>query len=160
MKVRPSLIGLLVCAIGVCIPGTAAAQPAGPPAGYAINPEYTEKSPDGAIAIEQYHYENKETDEYKWQFWVRGKGTFTLLDPEPADYPAGFRFTNFCNGSCACKKPARAKSTSPIRTARLRKASLPRPRSRWATWPGLISRVVASGESSRRTPSITCRRIC
>jgi len=24
---------------------------------------------------------------------VRRQGTFTLLDPEPADYPAGFRFT-------------------------------------------------------------------
>jgi hypothetical protein len=40
MKVRTSLIGLLVvCGIGVCGIGTAAAQPAGPPAGYNINPE-------------------------------------------------------------------------------------------------------------------------
>jgi hypothetical protein len=55
MKVRTSLIGLLVvCGIGVGSIGTAAAQPAGPPAGYNINPEFTEKSPDGAITIEQY----------------------------------------------------------------------------------------------------------
>ena len=50
-------------------PLAARAQQAGPPAGYNINPEFTEKSPDGAITIEQY--ENKETDDYKWQFWVR-----------------------------------------------------------------------------------------
>ena len=67
-----------------------AAQPAGPPAGYTIDPELTAKSPDGAITIEQY--ENK--DDYKWQFWVRREGTFTLLDQESDDYPAGFRFTN------------------------------------------------------------------
>jgi hypothetical protein len=43
MKVRASLIGLLVvCGIGACSIGTAAAQPAGPPAGYNINPEFTE----------------------------------------------------------------------------------------------------------------------
>jgi hypothetical protein len=59
MKVRTSLIGLLVvCGIGVCSIGTAAAQPAGPPAGYKINPEFTKTSPDGAITIEQY--ENKD----------------------------------------------------------------------------------------------------
>jgi hypothetical protein len=93
MKVGTSLIGLLVaCAIGVWGIGKAAAQPAAPPAGYAINEEYTEKSPDGSIAIEQYL--NKETDDYKWRFWVRRQGSFTLLDPEPAGYPAGFVFTN------------------------------------------------------------------
>jgi hypothetical protein len=55
MKVRTSLIGLLVvCAIGVWGIGTAAAQPAGPAAGYKIDPEFTKTSPDGAIMIEQY----------------------------------------------------------------------------------------------------------
>ena len=93
MKVRTSLICVLVaCGIGVCSIGTAAAQPAGPPAGYKIEPKFTKTSPDGAIAIEQYL--NKDTDDYKWQFWVRRQGTFTLLDPEPADYPAEFVFTN------------------------------------------------------------------
>jgi hypothetical protein len=93
VKVRTSLIGLLVaCGIGMSGIGMAAAQPAAPPAGYEIKEEYTEKSPDGAVTIEQYV--NKETDDYKWQFWVRRQGTFTLLDPEPADYPAGFIFTN------------------------------------------------------------------
>jgi hypothetical protein len=87
------LIGLLIVGgIGVCGIGTAAAQPADPPAGYQIDSEFTKTSPDGAITIEQYV--NKDTDDYKWQFWVRRQGTFTLLDPEPADYPAGFRFTN------------------------------------------------------------------
>jgi hypothetical protein len=93
MKVGASLIGLLVvCGIGVCSIGTAAAQRPGPPAGYEINPEFNKTSSDGAITIEQYV--NKDTDDYKWQFWVRRQGTFTLLDPEPADYPAGFLFTN------------------------------------------------------------------
>jgi hypothetical protein len=63
----------------------ATAEPAGPPAGYEIDPECTEKFADGAITIEQYV--NKETDDWKWQFWVRRKDTFTLLAP-------GFRFTN------------------------------------------------------------------
>src|SRR5262249_18714337 len=93
MKVRTSLIGLLVvCGIGVCSIGTAAAQPAGPPAGYKINPEFTKTSPDGATTIEQY--ENKDADDYKGELWVRRERPFALLDPEPADYPAGFRFTN------------------------------------------------------------------
>src|SRR5262245_14258273 len=93
MKVRTSLIGLLVvCGIGVCSIGTAAAQSAGPPAGYKIDPEFTKTSPDGAVTIEQYV--NKDTDDWKWQFWARRQGTFTLLDPEQADYPAGFVFTN------------------------------------------------------------------
>jgi hypothetical protein len=92
MKIRKSLIGLLVvCGIGACSIGTVAAQPAEPPAGYKIDPEYTKISPDGATVIEQYV--NKDTDDYKWQFWVRRQGTFTLLDPEPAGYPADFLFT-------------------------------------------------------------------
>ena len=66
MKVRTSLICLLVvCGIGVSGIGTAAAQPAGPPAGYKIDPEFTKTSPDGAITIEQYvnkDYVNKDTD--------------------------------------------------------------------------------------------------
>jgi hypothetical protein len=88
------LIGLLVvCGIGlVCGVGFAeAAQPPAPPAGYSIDAEFTEKSTDGAITIEQYV--NKDADDWKWQFWVRRPGAFTLLDPEPAGYPAGFRFT-------------------------------------------------------------------
>src|SRR5262249_35120979 len=43
--------------------------------GYKIDPEYTHTSPDGAITIEQYV--NKDTDDWKWQFWVRRKDTFT-----------------------------------------------------------------------------------
>ena len=71
-------------------PRIAHAQPAGPSAGYKLEPEYTKTSPDGAITVEQYL--NKDTDDYKWQFWVRRQGTFTLLDPEPADYAADFIF--------------------------------------------------------------------
>ena len=92
MKGRTSWIGLFVaCSIGLCC-GAAAAQPAAPPAGYKIEEKYTKTSPDGAITIEQYV--NKDTDDWKFQFWARWQGTFRLLDPEPADYPAGFLFTN------------------------------------------------------------------
>jgi hypothetical protein len=92
MNGRLCWIGLFVaCSIGICS-GAAAAQPAAPPAGYKIEEKYTKTSPDGAVAIEQYF--NEATDDWKWQFWVRSQGAFTLLDPEPADYPAGFVFTN------------------------------------------------------------------
>src|SRR5260221_8437984 len=92
MKGRTSWIGLFVaCSIGVCS-GAAAAPPAAPPAGYKIDEQFTQKSSDGAITIEQYL--NKETDDWKWQFWVRRQGAFTQLDPEPARYAAGFIFTN------------------------------------------------------------------
>src|SRR6516164_7259930 len=110
MKVRTSLIGLLVVSgIGVCSIGTAAAQPAGPPAGYKIDPEFTKTSPDGAITIEQYL--NKDTDDWKWQFWVRRQGTLTLLDLEPAGYPAGFRFTNDLKWIVRMQKTGSGEST-------------------------------------------------
>jgi hypothetical protein len=83
---------LVVCAIGVWGIGAVAAQPAGPPAGYEIEPKYTRTSPDGAVTIEQYV--NKRTDDWKWQFWARRQGAFTQLGPEQDDYPAGFVFTN------------------------------------------------------------------
>jgi hypothetical protein len=93
MRVRTSLIGLLVaCGVGITGIGTAVAQSAGPPAGYKIYPKYTKTSPDGAVTIEQYL--NEDTDDWKWQFWARWQNTFTRLDPEQADYPAGFVFTN------------------------------------------------------------------
>jgi hypothetical protein len=92
MKGRTSWIGLLVaCSIGVCT-AAAAAPPAAPSAGYKIEEKNTVKSPDGTVTIEQYA--NQDTDDWKWQFWVRAQGAFTLLDPEPADYAADFIFTN------------------------------------------------------------------
>ena len=109
MKGRTSWIGLLVaCSIGVCS-GAAAAQPAAPPAGYKIDEKFTEKSPDGATTIEQYL--NKDTDDWKWQFWVRRQGTFTLLDPEPAGYPADFIFTNDLKWIVRVQKIGSGKST-------------------------------------------------
>jgi hypothetical protein len=93
MKVRTSLIGLLMaCGIAVCS-AAAAAQPAAPPANYKIDEQFTQKSPDGAVTIEQY-LNKDDTYDWKWQFWLRRQGTFTLLDPEPAGYPADFVFTN------------------------------------------------------------------
>ena len=92
MTVRTCLMGLLVVGgIAVGSIGTAA-QPAAPAAGSTLKEEYTRKSPDGSVAIEQYL--NKETDDWKFTFWVRRQGTFAQLDPEPADYPAGFVFTS------------------------------------------------------------------
>jgi len=109
MKIKTSLIGLVVCGIGVCSIGTAAAQPAAPPAGYKIEEKYTQKSPDGVITIEQYL--NKDTVDWKWQFWVRRQGAFTLLDPELADYPAGFRFTNDLKWLVRMQKTGSGEST-------------------------------------------------
>src|SRR5262249_60674946 len=87
MIFRTSLIGLLV----LCAIGTAVAEPAGPPPGYKIDPEFTRTSPDAVITIEQYL--NKDTEDYKWQFWGRRGGTFTLLGSGPAERPRGVRFT-------------------------------------------------------------------
>ena len=88
-----SKYALLLIGLGVAGAGNAAAaQPSGPPAGYAIDAEYTETSPDGAIVIEQYAKDDPDNG-YSWQFWVRRAGTMRLLDAKPADYPAGFRFT-------------------------------------------------------------------
>jgi hypothetical protein len=85
---KGSWIGLVVaCSIAVC-GVAAAAQPAAPPAGYNIEEEYTQKSPDGAATIEQYV--NK-TD-WTWQFWMRRERAFTLLDTDPG-YAANFIFT-------------------------------------------------------------------
>jgi len=84
-----SSIGLfLACAIG-----TTAAQAAGPTAGYKIDPEYTRASPDGTTAVEQYAKIDADGG-YLWQFWARHQDKLTLLEPEQADYAAGFRFTN------------------------------------------------------------------
>jgi hypothetical protein len=110
MKVRTFLVGLLVvCGIGVCGIGTAAAQPGGPPAGYNIDAEFTEKSPDGATTIEQYV--NKDTDDWKWQFWARHQDRLTMLKPDQADYPAGFRFTNDSQWLVRMQKTGSGEST-------------------------------------------------
>jgi hypothetical protein len=114
MKGRIGWIGLLVasgilaCSIGLC-GGPAVAQPAGPPAHYKIDEEFTQKSPDGATTIEQYL--NKETENWKWQFWVRRQGTFTQLDSELADYPADFVFTNDLNWMIRVQKIGSGTST-------------------------------------------------
>ena len=72
-----------------------AAQPAGPGPEYAIDPEMTQASPDGAYTIEQYHKADAD-DNWTWQAWLRAKDSndkATLLKPDQ-DYPAGFRFSN------------------------------------------------------------------
>ncbi len=76
-----------------CAVGAALAEPAGPPADYKIDTQYTATSPDGATTIEQYAKDDPDNG-YAWQFWVRRQGALRLLDAKPADYPAGFRFTN------------------------------------------------------------------
>jgi hypothetical protein len=104
MNPRAFLIGLFV----VCGIGTATAEP-GPPAGYEIDPRYTQKSPDGATTIEQYL--NQETEDWKWQFWARRQDTFTRLDPELADYPADFIFTKDLNWIIRVQKIGSGTST-------------------------------------------------
>src|ERR1700736_277465 len=88
MKRCTSWIGLLMaCIIGACSQA-AAAQPTAPPDAYKIEAEYTQKSPDGAISIEQY----QNRGDWTWQFWMRREGAFTLLDTDPG-YAADFIFT-------------------------------------------------------------------
>jgi hypothetical protein len=77
----------------VCVIGAAAAEPAGPPTDYKIDPEYTSTSPDGATIVEQYAKTDADGN-YTWQFWARRGDKLTLLKPEQQDYAAGFRFTN------------------------------------------------------------------
>lgn len=111
MRIAARLIGLFfACGIGLLTAAPATAQSASPSAGYTIDPEFTQTSPDGAIKIEQYV--NKETDDYKWEFWVRREGLFARLDPEPADYPAGFRFTNDLKWLVRMQKTGSGEATS------------------------------------------------
>ena len=89
MTPKGFLIGLfLACAIGAA----SAAPAASPAADFRIEQDYTEKSNDGAISIEQYV--KITDDEAMWQFWIRRQDTMTLLNAESAEYPAGFRFTS------------------------------------------------------------------
>ena len=121
MRATTGLIGLLAaCGIAFCSVGAAAAQPAGPPAGYTVNEEYTQKSPDGAVTIEQYV--NKATDDWKWQFWARRQGTFTQLGPEQDHYPADFRFTNDLKWIVRVQKKGSGEPTL-ICTASVRRAT-------------------------------------
>jgi hypothetical protein len=90
--------------------GATAAQTAGPPAGYAIDQEYTSKSPDGGTTIEQYKKTSPDGD-LTWQFWARRRDTFTMLKPEQPDYAAGFRFTNDSQWVVRMQKTGSGEST-------------------------------------------------
>ena len=70
-----------------------AAQAAGPPADYKIDPEQTFTSPDGTTNVEQYAKQQADGWE-TWQLWARHQDKLTLLKPDQSYYPAGFRFTN------------------------------------------------------------------
>jgi hypothetical protein len=59
--------------------------------------------------VEQYV--NEERGDRKWQLWARREGTLTLLDPEPADYPAWFRFTNDSKWLVRVQKTGSGEST-------------------------------------------------
>ena len=91
-KLLTGSIGLALIGAMLVGGGVARGQPAGPPAGYKIDPQYTVKSPDGSTTIEQYSRTDADGD-YTWQFWARHGGTLTMLPPEQPDYSAGFRFT-------------------------------------------------------------------
>ena len=96
-------------------------------------PGYTRKSPDGATTIEQYL--NKDTEDWKWQFWVRREGAFTQLDAELADYPADFIFTNDLKWIVRVQKIG--SGTATLHLYRLTpQGYVPRARSRSASWRG------------------------
>jgi hypothetical protein len=106
MILKAFLTGFFIaCAIGAA----SAAEPAGPASDYKMDQRFTEKSPDGAITIEQYM---KETDsDVLWQFWIRRGASMTLLNAEPANYPAGFRFTNDLQWLVRMQKTGSGEST-------------------------------------------------
>lgn len=106
MSLKSFLIGL-VLATAV---GTASAQTAapGPAVDYKIASDLTRKSDDGSIVIEQYL---KDGDDPLWQFWIRRADTLTLLNKEPSDYPAGFRFTNDLQWLVRMQKTGSGEST-------------------------------------------------
>jgi len=82
--------------VGLCLAcafGTMAAQAAGPPADYKIDPQQTFTSPDGTTNVEQYAKQQADGWE-TWQLWARHQDKLTLLKPDQSYYPAGFRFTN------------------------------------------------------------------
>lgn len=88
MNLKAFLTGLFLA----CTIGSASAAPAtGPAVDFKIEQDYTKKSGDGAIAIEQYvkiiGYDAI------WQFWIRRQDQLTLLNKDSSEYPAGFRFT-------------------------------------------------------------------
>ena len=84
----------LLCPVfAVCDRGGADAAPSGPPAGFTIETDYSEKSPDGATTVEQYKKAAPD-ESYNWQFWARRADSFSFLAPEQENYPADFRFTN------------------------------------------------------------------
>jgi len=83
-----SSIGILLA----CGVHTVAGEPAGPPADYKIQTDYTSRSPDGTTTIEQYAKTDADGN-YTWQFWARRQDKLTMLQPEQPDYRAAFRFT-------------------------------------------------------------------
>jgi len=106
MSLKSFLIGFILA----CAAGAASAQPVppGPAADYKIAEDVTQKSPDGSIVIEQYL---KDGDDPLWQFWIRRSDTLTLLNAEPSDYPAGFRFTNDLQWLVRMQKTGSGEST-------------------------------------------------
>ena len=69
--------------------GAAAAPPSGPPAGFTIETDYSEKSPDGATTVEQYKKAAPD-ESYNWQFWARRADTFSLSCPGAGELSGGF----------------------------------------------------------------------
>jgi len=136
-----------------CAIGSTAAQAVGPTADYKIKPEYTSTSPDGTTTVEQYAKIDAKGD-YTWQFWTRHLDKLTLLEPEQADYPAGFRLPTILNGSCECKKPA-LDTPACIYTTWVRRDLWAQPGSRSATWHGPTSRAFPIPERSGGRLSIS-----
>jgi hypothetical protein len=88
IAVRLAMASMLIAGIPAAF-----AQPAGPPADYKLDPDFSESSSDGATRIEQYAKPSAD-DGLNWQIWVRRKDGSSLLQPAETDYPASFRFTH------------------------------------------------------------------
>jgi hypothetical protein len=153
MTPKRFLTGLfLACAIGAA----SAAPAAGPAADFRIEQDYTEKSNDGAISIEQYV--KITDDDAMWQFWIRRQDTMTLLNVESAEYPAGFRFTSDNQWLVRMQKTGSGESTLYLYKSGPNGLRL-RPNNRSATSPGPSSSANPRGERSR-SRSTTSRPTC
>ena len=71
---RPALVTTMktACLALFLLSATAAGAadaPSGPPAGFTIETDYSEKSPDGTTTVEQYK-KIAPDESYNWQFWA------------------------------------------------------------------------------------------
>src|ERR1700676_3050638 len=122
---------------------TAPARAEGPRAGFKLKAEYTEKSPDQTMWVEQYA-KAQEDESLLYQFWTfdRDHRHPFLLNPgendQLAGYAAGFRFSPDSQWLVRMQKLGAGYQTLFLYTGTGINSRL-RPPNPLAIWPGIIS---------------------